>query len=68
MHPLSALDPISCGPGTTLRYKSTWAVNTLKIMEQFEPIPIPDQEDPPDIEAMDTGEKQAGADPAHKSV
>ena len=37
MHPLTALDPVNCGPGTTPRDMSTWAVNTLTVMEQFEP-------------------------------
>ena len=43
MHPLSAQDPINCSVCTTPMDRSTRVVNTLKVMENFEPITTPDQ-------------------------
>ena len=67
MHPLSALDPVNCGPGTTPRDKTTWVGNTLKVMEHFDPIPLPEEEAPPNTEEMDTNE-QARVDPQHRAT
>ena len=68
MHPFSALDPISCGPGTTPRGRSTCIVNTLKIIENFEPIPTPDQNDSLEKEDMDTNDKQVGTKKKHRAT
>ena len=42
MHPLLALDPINCSVGPTPIDRRTWVVNTVKLMENFEPITTPD--------------------------
>ena len=41
-HPLSSLDPINCGQGTTPRDRNTWVINTLKVLEHFTTIPLPE--------------------------
>jgi len=41
MHPLSALDLVNRGPGTTPRDRNTWVITTLKVMEHFTTIPLP---------------------------
>jgi hypothetical protein len=38
---MSSLDPINCGPGTTPRDRNTWVINTMKVMEHFTVIPLP---------------------------
>ena len=44
IHHLSDLDPTNCGPDTTPKDICTWVVNTLKAMEQYTAVAIPDQE------------------------
>jgi hypothetical protein len=56
MHPLNNLDPSKCGNCITARDRATWAVNTLKLLEQFPTIKLPDDEG--HIEEMDTREGQ----------
>ena len=34
MHPLNSLEPSKCGTSITARDRATWAVNTLKLLEQ----------------------------------
>ena len=57
MHPLSIMDPSKCGAGITARDRSTWSVNTLKLLEQFPTIKRPDDEEGQN-EDMDIGEGQ----------
>jgi len=45
MHPLNSLDPSKCGASITARDRTTWAVNTLKPLEQFPTIKLPDDEE-----------------------
>ena len=42
MHPLSSSDPSKCGPGVTPRERLTWAINTLKLLEQIPSIAVPE--------------------------
>jgi hypothetical protein len=42
--PLSDLDPSNCRPGITIRDKSVWVINTLKVIEQFPADITPDQD------------------------
>jgi len=35
------MDPINCGLGTTPRDRNTWVINTLKVMDHFTTIPLP---------------------------
>ena len=54
-HPLSSLDPINCGPGTTPRDRNTWVINTLKVIEHFTAIPLQEAAEG-NINDMDTRE------------
>jgi len=45
MHPLSNLDSSKCGTCITSRDRGTWAVNTLKLLDQFPTIKLPDDEE-----------------------
>ena len=45
MHPLNILDPSKCGTNITTRDRATWAVTTLKLLEQFPTIKLPDHEE-----------------------
>jgi hypothetical protein len=42
MHPISSMDPSKCGTCITARDRATWAVTTLKFLEQFPSIKLPD--------------------------
>ena len=55
MHPLSSLYPSKCGTSITTRDHATWVVNTLKLLEQFPAIKLPDDEEGHN-EDMDTRE------------
>ena len=45
MHPLINPDPSKCGTCITARDRAKWAVTTLKMLEQFPAIKLPDDEE-----------------------
>jgi hypothetical protein len=57
MHPLSSLDPSKCGMGITAMDRTTWVATTLKLLEQFPAIILPEDEEEQG-EDMDTKEGQ----------
>jgi len=67
-YPRSDLDPSSCGPGATPRDKSTWVVNTLKVMDQFPAVTIPDHDEHSETVDMDTSKKHAEAEQGQGTI
>ena len=65
MHPLSSLDPSKCGMGITTRDRATWALTTLKMLEQFPAIKLPEDEEAQG-EDMDT--REGHIPPTHKAA
>jgi len=41
-HPLSSMDPMNCEPRTTPRDCNSWVINTMKVLEHFIAIPMPE--------------------------